>query len=433
MKTRNKIFIILSLLIFTNLVFSQQKTIYEKKVNVITLQFINELGLKNLAAKYEKTGDLGSLMALSEFSYRLNTERGFLALLKYKEALKKAESLKNPEEIRKDKIKKESEEKKLKEVELKEAKIKEENLKKKAFLNSDDYNMRQQIKEQFENWLEQSEFEKNDTFNYRIKNKSARAFDSICYKLIENRIYYKDNLKPIITFAKYNAEQEYFNLTIEIQNKKFIDSIKVPINEAENIKNYSEVSINDFEENDWCLIDNEIYPKIVLLKNDNKIIKKINLKNEQQTPLNYSTKSLNINEKLIGQELEFNFAKFNKEIKEEKIAQSIKDSIQGDMNVYNSAGIEVRPQFQKGIEEFLKYVTSKFNEDEKNISIGKKIFTSFIVEKDGTLSEIKILKGINDEIDKKIIGTLTESPKWKSGEQNGKKVRVSMYLPINLN
>ena len=78
MKIISNSILTLTFILFFNISFSQQKTVYEKRVNTITLNFINELGLKNLANKYNSTGDLGSIMAMSEMSSRLNTERGLI-------------------------------------------------------------------------------------------------------------------------------------------------------------------------------------------------------------------------------------------------------------------------------------------------------------------------------------------------------------------
>lgn len=56
---------------------------------------------------------------------------------------------------------------------------------------------------------------------------------------------------------------------------------------------------------------------------------------------------------------------------------------------------------------------------------------SFIIEKNGRLSNIKILRGIGYGCDEEAIRVLEKSPEWKPGIQNKQKVRVAYTLPIN--
>ena len=54
----------------------------------------------------------------------------------------------------------------------------------------------------------------------------------------------------------------------------------------------------------------------------------------------------------------------------------------------------------------------------------------FVVEKDGSISDIKILKGVDQYIDQESIKVIKAMPKWKPGKQMGKKVRVRQILPL---
>jgi hypothetical protein len=468
MKIISNSILTLTFILFFNISFSQQKTVYEKRVNTITLNFINELGLKNLANKYNSTGDLGSIMAMSEMSSRLNTERGLIALLRFKEELKKAEKLKNADEIKKDKIKKETEEANLKAIELKKEKAEEERLKKIAFENSDDYNLRSEIKQEFTKWIQKSEFEKNETFLNRIQNNSQKSFDSICYNIIIDRIEDKGKIKPILNFEKYNSEEEYFNLTIEIENTKFNDLVKVPINEAQDVKSYSYIQTIRAEENDWCLIDNEIYPTTISLKQDNKEIKQIILKNQNQIPLNYSTKDLEItSESLSGKNLEFSFLNYKNYLKEEKrLLQEEKakqDSIAKSNIIYANPEVNSLPigVEQKDNEDYS--VLNKFREDfgtkiykevqndeilknELNFCVtqtnenGNKYDDNtimfeikFIVEKDGSITNAKVVSNNCTQLANLVIRLLTESEKWKPGMNNNEIVRTSWGFNVSFN
>jgi periplasmic protein TonB len=61
-----------------------------------------------------------------------------------------------------------------------------------------------------------------------------------------------------------------------------------------------------------------------------------------------------------------------------------------------------------------------------------KVYVTFVVEKDGSLTDIKVLRDIGYGTGKEAIRVLSKCPKWMPGEQNGKKVRVLYSLPITI-
>lgn len=108
-----------------------------------------------------------------------------------------------------------------------------------------------------------------------------------------------------------------------------------------------------------------------------------------------------------------------------------KDVVEEDNSVYNTAGIEVKPDFPGGIEKFYKFVAKNYQVPEEEGLKGK-VFVSFVVEKDGSLTDIKVIRDIGYGTGKEAIRVLKSSPRWNPGEQNGKKVRVLYSLPINI-
>jgi protein TonB len=60
-----------------------------------------------------------------------------------------------------------------------------------------------------------------------------------------------------------------------------------------------------------------------------------------------------------------------------------------------------------------------------------RVFVSFVVEPDGSLSNIKILKGVSPELDAEALRVIRMAPKWKPGKQGGQPVRVQFNIPIN--
>ncbi len=103
--------------------------------------------------------------------------------------------------------------------------------------------------------------------------------------------------------------------------------------------------------------------------------------------------------------------------------------IEDENQIYNSAGIEVKPEFPGGLQKFYDFFNKNFQlPDEEDLK--GKIFTSFIVEKDGSLSDIKVIRDIGYGTGKETIRVMKMSPKWNPGMQNGKKVRVLYMLPF---
>ena len=102
-----------------------------------------------------------------------------------------------------------------------------------------------------------------------------------------------------------------------------------------------------------------------------------------------------------------------------------------DNNIYNTAGIEVKPDFPGGMAKFYKFVGNNYRTPEELESSGK-VYVSFVVEKDGSLTDIKVIRDIGYGTGKEAIRVLKSCPRWNPGEQNGKKVRVLYSLPINI-
>ena len=104
--------------------------------------------------------------------------------------------------------------------------------------------------------------------------------------------------------------------------------------------------------------------------------------------------------------------------------------VEEDEGLYNSAGVEVKPEFPGGMAKFYKFIENNYNVPSD--SPGGKVFIQFVVEKDGSLTDIKVLRDIGYGTGKEAERVLRKSPKWTPAEQNGKKVRCSYQLPITL-
>lgn len=95
---------------------------------------------------------------------------------------------------------------------------------------------------------------------------------------------------------------------------------------------------------------------------------------------------------------------------------------------------ETMPEFPGGQYALFKFISKNLNypKDAKKKGIQGKVMVQFIVEKDGTIGNIRIYKGISPELDKEAIRvfSLPTMPKWKPGTSDGVAVRVRYSVPI---
>ena len=94
--------------------------------------------------------------------------------------------------------------------------------------------------------------------------------------------------------------------------------------------------------------------------------------------------------------------------------------------------VEVMPEFPGGVDKMMDYLSKsiKYPEAAKEKGISGRVFLSFVIEKDGAVSDVKVAKGIGKECDDEAVRVVKSMPKWKPGMQKGKPVRVSYMLPI---
>jgi len=115
----------------------------------------------------------------------------------------------------------------------------------------------------------------------------------------------------------------------------------------------------------------------------------------------------------------------------EPVGTGVAAVVEEDNTIYNTAGIEVKPDFPGGIDKFLAFVGKNYQAPDEEGLKGK-VYVTFVVEKDGSLTDIKVLRDIGYGTGKEAVRVLNKSPRWTPGEQNGKKVRCTFSLPISI-
>ena len=95
--------------------------------------------------------------------------------------------------------------------------------------------------------------------------------------------------------------------------------------------------------------------------------------------------------------------------------------------------VEEMPQYPGGEKAMMEYVAKnvKYPQEAKDKEIQGRVFVSFVIEKDGSVNEVKVMRGIGGGCDEEAVRVIIGMSKWKPGKQDGKPVRVSYMMPIN--
>ncbi|MEN9908610.1 MAG: hypothetical protein RLZZ540_1759 [Bacteroidota bacterium] len=98
---------------------------------------------------------------------------------------------------------------------------------------------------------------------------------------------------------------------------------------------------------------------------------------------------------------------------------------------YHSTKLDEKPTFPGGFDEFYKFVGTNYKMPEIKDLQGK-VYVTFVIDIDGSVVDIKILRDIGYGTGEEAIRVLQNSPKWNPGKQNGQTVRVLYSLPITI-
>ena len=95
--------------------------------------------------------------------------------------------------------------------------------------------------------------------------------------------------------------------------------------------------------------------------------------------------------------------------------------------------VEVKPTFKGGdIEKFREWVQKKaiYPQIAQDNGIHGKVILTFVVEKDGSVTNVKVVKGVDKSLDDEAVKAIEASPKWSPGLQRGRPVRVRFFIPL---
>ena len=95
--------------------------------------------------------------------------------------------------------------------------------------------------------------------------------------------------------------------------------------------------------------------------------------------------------------------------------------------------VEEKPSFNGGdANEFSKWVNSKlvYPEIAKENGVQGRVTLSFTVEKDGSVTNVRVLRGVDPSLDDEAVRVVKSSPKWKPGKQRDRTVKVTYTFPV---
>lgn len=95
--------------------------------------------------------------------------------------------------------------------------------------------------------------------------------------------------------------------------------------------------------------------------------------------------------------------------------------------------VEEMPEFPGGKDSLYKFLGANivYPNKAKDNSVQGKVYVNFTIEKDGSISGVKVLRSVHPLLDEEAVRVVELFPKWKPGKQKGKTVRVSYNLPIS--
>jgi len=105
----------------------------------------------------------------------------------------------------------------------------------------------------------------------------------------------------------------------------------------------------------------------------------------------------------------------------------------GGNEIIEAALADEYPEFAGGMQAWAKYIQHnlRYPSMAQEDGVQGKVFISFVVEKDGSITDVKLVKGIGAGCDEEAMRVIEKSPLWKPGKNRGTAVRVRYNMPIN--
>jgi len=122
---------------------------------------------------------------------------------------------------------------------------------------------------------------------------------------------------------------------------------------------------------------------------------------------------------------------FNPLAAQEITTDTIKNTVVSEKDTLIFVIVEEMPEFPGGIEAMNQFIRENLRWPIRDADIEGRVFVGFVVEKDGSLTNFEIIRGVAPVLDDEALRVVKLMPNWKAGKQRGKEVRVQYIVPVN--
>ena len=131
------------------------------------------------------------------------------------------------------------------------------------------------------------------------------------------------------------------------------------------------------------------------------------------------------------EDIEINAEVDQQEVIEEYVPVEVEEEDVQEQEIFQI--VEEMPAYPGGEQKLMEFIAKgiKYPQIARETGIQGRVFVGFVVEPDGSVSNVKVLRGIGGGCDEEAMRVVKSMPKWKPGKQRGKAVRVSYMLPVN--
>lgn len=334
---------------------------------------------------------------------------------------------------------------------------------------SAEYRYNEEIKGDFEKWNDRREFEKSADYDKRLQEYSKAVFDSICYSVISSEIKHNNWEMRLDT---YDADKEEFPIICDFGNN-IIARIryKVPIDMAKEFKqnfnhnefygkgqmwealrrcdNFVYVTVpNRPDDNDLCpsTILFSLTPYIRWDNEDRGTVRGDFFHNADSIKVTFTSKAkpvavrfndLGLDNKYLANYV-YVFKKgdndiYSKKEQNEKESKSKEEQNESESNkIFNGDDVDQQPSFPGGTNALNTFILSnlKYPVWAQEKGIQGKVVVKFIVEKDGSISNVEVDRSVSTSLDNEAMRVVKAMPKWIPGQINGKAVKVECSHPF---
>ena len=334
---------------------------------------------------------------------------------------------------------------------------------------SAEYRYNKEIERDFKEWNDRREFEKSADYDKRLQEYSKAVFDSICYSVISSEIKHNNWEMRLDT---YDADKEEFPIICDFGNN-IIARIryKVPYDMAKEFKqnfnhnefygkgqmwealrrcdNFVYVTVPDRPD------ENELCPSTILfsltpyIRWDNRGIGTVRgdfFHNADSIKVTFTSKAkpvavrfndLGLDNKYLANYV-YVFKKgdndiYSKKEQNEKESKSKEEQNESESNkIFNGDDVDQQPSFPGGTNALNTFIVSnlKYPVFAQEKGIQGRVVVKFIVEKDGSISNVEVDRSVNPVLDNEAMRVVKAMPKWIPGQINGKAVKVECSHPF---